>query len=107
MNKKVIIKYFILIVCLFVFSISYTFSILSVNENPDNSFDSLIVLKIGDPNATINDTICEIDPGRGTVPYILNSRTMLPLRFVIESMGGEVGWEIGRASCRERVCHRV
>ena len=92
MNKKDIVKTLLLFVCLFVFLSSYTISLSSINENTKNSFDSLIVLKIGDPNATINDAKYEIDPGRGTVPYILNSRTMLPLRFVIESMGGEVGW---------------
>ena len=39
--------------------------------------------------------LSEIDPGRGTVPLILDGRTLVPIRSVIEAMGGDVGWEAG------------
>lgn len=33
-----------------------------------------------------------IDPGRGTAVVINNGRTFLPIRAVVEAMGGEVRW---------------
>jgi len=35
----------------------------------------------------------EIDPGRGTVPLIIDGRTVVPIRAIVESMGGTVGWD--------------
>ena len=52
-----------------------------------------IKLKIGDPYMYVNGMKQEIDPGRGTVPLISNSRTLLPIRAVVEAMGGTVGWD--------------
>jgi len=52
-----------------------------------------IVLKIGDPYMTVNGVKKEIDPGRGTVPVIVKDCTLLPIRALIETMGGTVGWE--------------
>ena len=49
-------------------------------------------LIIGDPNFTVSSTEKEIDPGRGTVPVIISSRTLLPIRAVIEAMGGKIEW---------------
>lgn len=34
----------------------------------------------------------EIDPGRGTVPVIVNNRTFIPIRPLIENIGGTVTW---------------
>ncbi|MDQ5981588.1 MAG: hypothetical protein QG570_337 [Patescibacteria group bacterium] len=34
----------------------------------------------------------EIDPGRGTVPVIVNNRTFIPIRALIETIGGSVKW---------------
>lgn len=34
----------------------------------------------------------EIDPGRGTVPVIVNNRTFVPIRSLIESIDGTVTW---------------
>jgi hypothetical protein len=53
----------------------------------------VIVMKIDDPMMTIaNGSRQEIDPGRGTVPLIRNSRTLVPIRAIVESMGGTVGY---------------
>lgn len=52
-----------------------------------------IVLKIGSPYMTVNGVRKEIDPGRGTVPVIVKGRTLLPIRALIETMGGTVGWD--------------
>lgn len=43
------------------------------------------------PRMTINGVEKEIDPCRGTVPVIINDRTLLPVRAIVEEMGGTVG----------------
>ncbi len=51
-----------------------------------------IVLLINNPYMTVNDVSKEIDPGRGTVPLILKGRTLLPIRSIVEAIGGEIKW---------------
>lgn len=51
-----------------------------------------IVFKIGEPSMTVNGAEQEIDPGRGTVPILENGRTLLPVRAVVEAMGGSIEW---------------
>ena len=51
-----------------------------------------ITLQIDNPNMTVGDVQKEIDPGIGTKPIIQNSRTLLPVRAVVEEMNGNVGW---------------
>ncbi len=55
--------------------------------------EQILTLQIGNPNMTINGVSQEIDPGTGTVPIVLNDRTMLPVRAVIEAVGGTVSWD--------------
>ncbi len=52
-----------------------------------------IVLQINEPLMTVNGKIMEVDPGRTTAPIIFENRTFLPIRSVIESFDGTVGWE--------------
>lgn len=53
-----------------------------------------IVLTIDDPYMMVNGTKQEIDPGRGTAPIVNSkSRTILPIRAIIETMGGTIGWD--------------
>lgn len=42
---------------------------------------------------TVNGVKKEIDPGRGTVPVIVKGRTLVPIRAIIEEMGGRVDWD--------------
>lgn len=53
----------------------------------------IIVMQIANPVMTVNGTEKEIDPGRGTSPIIQNDRTFLPVRAVVEAMGGSVAWD--------------
>lgn len=53
----------------------------------------IIVLKIGDPFMIVNGERQEIDPGRGTKPVAVNGRTLLPIRTIIEVIGGTVNWD--------------
>ena len=54
-----------------------------------------IVLTIGTSAALVNGKSLGIDPKNSKVVPILSSgRTMLPLRFVAENLGLEVGWNV-------------
>ena len=53
-----------------------------------------IALWIGKSAATVNGVSTLIDSTNAkVVPEIINSRTMLPLRFVTENLGATVGWD--------------
>jgi hypothetical protein len=52
-----------------------------------------IVLTIGNPNMTVNGVNQEIDPARGTVPIIVASRTLVPIRTIVEQMNGSIAWD--------------
>ena len=58
----------------------------------DINRDINIVLQIGNPNMTVNGTEKPIDDN-GTEPIIVDDRTLLPVRAVIEEMGGAVLWD--------------
>ncbi|MHB8071585.1 MAG: stalk domain-containing protein [Candidatus Cryosericum sp.] len=51
--------------------------------------DSTIGLQIGNATAVINGNIISLP----AAPYIKNSRTMVPLRVISESFGGDVVWD--------------
>ena len=50
-------------------------------------------MQIDNPIMTVNGTKQEIDPGMGTTPVIRDERTLVPIRAIIEAMGGTVGWD--------------
>ncbi len=59
-----------------------------------NFGNTTIELWIDNPQAKVNDAMVYIDPNNHNVkPIIVNDRTMLPLRFVAESLGCDVGWD--------------
>lgn len=72
----------------------------SISWNPTNKEVSIfqqgklvITLWIGKPYAVVKGKKVWIDPNNhDVVPVIIKGRTMLPLRFVVESMGFEVKW---------------
>jgi hypothetical protein len=52
------------------------------------------MLIIGKSSALVNGKSTPIDSTNPkVVPLILNSRTMLPLRFIAETLGADVQWE--------------
>lgn len=71
-----------------------TFTIKTGNKilNP-GSFKHFIMLKLESPNMSVDGINQEVDPGRGTMPLVIAGRTMVPIRAVVEAMGGTVGWE--------------
>ncbi len=66
--------------------------ILGGNASDTSSRKKFILMTLDDPYMSVNGVREEIDPGRGTTPLILNSRTMVPIRAIVEAMNGTVGW---------------
>lgn len=56
-----------------------------------------ITLQIGSPKMTVDGVEQPIDEN-GTVPIIQNERTLLPIRAVVEAMGGAVEWNGGNST---------
>lgn len=55
--------------------------------------DKYIVLQIGNPVMNVNGLAKAIDIGIGTTPIVKNGRTLVPVRAVVEEMGGTVDWD--------------
>jgi len=78
--------------------ISYTFTNVNANHMISAMFEgteaikTVIILQIGNQYMSINGNSQEIDPGRGTKPIIKNSRTLVPIRAIVEALGGSVEW---------------
>lgn len=65
----------------------------SAAENTNNSNgDFVLTMQIGNPNMTVNGAEKPID-AEGSAPVIMNERTLLPVRAVVEEMGGTVAWD--------------
>ena len=51
-------------------------------------------MKLGNQNAIVNGKVTQIDPENAAVrPITKDSRTLLPVRFIAESLGAEVDWD--------------
>lgn len=51
-----------------------------------------IILQIDNPVMKVDNTDVPIDDS-GTAPIVINDRTLVPVRAIIEAMGGTVGWD--------------
>lgn len=80
----------LLAVCMF-FAIGCIY--VGADETDTPVSDLTIILQIDNPIMTVNGAEEEIDPGRGTVPVVINDRALVPVRAVIEKMGGTADWE--------------
>lgn len=65
------------------------FAVFAADETQDLS----ILLQIDNPQMLVNGVEKEIDFGRGTAPILQNNRTLLPVRAIVEEMGGTVLWD--------------
>jgi hypothetical protein len=54
---------------------------------------TIISLTVGGPRMTVNGTVKAID-AQGTRPLINNGTTMVPIRAIVESLGGSVVWDM-------------
>lgn len=85
MTKRLLSLVLALVLC-----IAGIISIVVLAAN--NTKDLSISLQIDNPIMTVNGQQKEIDPGMGTTPVIINGRTLLPIRAVVEGMGGNAEW---------------
>jgi hypothetical protein len=51
------------------------------------------MIQLDNPNMSVDGVSMEIDTGRGTTPITIAGRTMVPIRAVVEAMGGTVEWD--------------
>lgn len=52
-----------------------------------------ILMQIDNPRMSVDEESLEIDPGRGIAPIVKNGRTLVPMRAIVEAMGGTVSWD--------------
>lgn len=71
---------------------TYTLKTGSQTYKP-GSYKHFILLKLDNPNMSVDGINQEVDPGRGTSPLVIAGRTMVPIRAIVEAMGGTVEWE--------------
>ena len=64
----------------------------SAQNIQEDTEDIKIILTINKPTMIVNDEERSID-NEGTVPIIVNDRTLLPVRAVVEAIGGSVDWD--------------
>jgi hypothetical protein len=71
---------------------TYTFNNITANHTIEANFEkeiTVIILQIGQTSFTVNDISNNLD----SPPVIKNNRTLLPIRAIIEALGGTVGWD--------------
>jgi len=71
---------------------TYTFEDVVVNHTIEASFEReqiVIVLQVGQTSFTVNGSPNTLD----SPPIIKNGRTLLPIRPVVEALGGTVSWD--------------
>ncbi len=66
-----------------------TYTVSFVNSNSSRS--KIITLQIGNPFITINGTKQKVD-AQNSKPIIKNNRTLIPIRSLIEALGGTISW---------------
>jgi hypothetical protein len=71
---------------------TYTFSNITDNHTIEATFENneiVIVLQVGQTTFTVNGSPNTLD----SPPIIKNGRTLLPIRPIVEALGGTVGWD--------------
>ncbi len=93
-------KVFALLTALVVFAAMSAFAadttVQSGEEHPDilQRKKDVIILQIDNYGAISNGSLTWIDlENKNVIPYIKDSRTMVPLRFLAEEMGATVGYD--------------
>lgn len=71
--------------------------------------DSRIVFFIDQNKAQVNGNPISIDSDPSVVPFIVNGRTVVPVRFISEALGFEVNWEpvLRRISIRQNPLYEL
>ncbi len=70
-------------------------------KNPRDLLKYSTVMKIGSPVAFKENEPVQIDPANAEVyPKIVNDKTLVPLRFVVENLGATVEWDEATATAK-------
>ena len=81
---KLSFSYFIIVFC----------SVFMFHSYVKADFEDVVVnLQINNPMMEVNGLVSEVDTGRRTTPVIINGRTLVPIRAIVESFGGSVSWD--------------
>ncbi len=100
MKKTLSFKSITAIICM-ILSFSFIIgnavdAINSHNTKPasasNGSTGKRIILQLNNPVMNVNGTSVEIDPGTGVAPIVKDARTLVPVRKIVEEMGGTVEW---------------
>ncbi|MDQ0914971.1 copper amine oxidase N-terminal domain-containing protein [Paenibacillus sp. V4I5] len=90
----------ICVVLLFMFAfcllMNSTFAAEPANENklvPEDGEYGFFILEIGNPKLIFNGKTEEIDPEFKTAPVLIEGTTLLPIRIIIEKLGGTLKWD--------------
>ena len=58
-----------------------------------NQIKKFMILKMGSKYLINNGSVKDIYSGENITPAIINSRVMVPIRAIVETLGGTVGWD--------------
>ncbi|HEY9061702.1 MAG TPA: LamG-like jellyroll fold domain-containing protein [Pseudobacteroides sp.] len=56
------------------------------------SGQNVLALQVGNPNIIVNSVTKQID-STGTCPLVVDGRTLVPIRAIVEPMGGTASWD--------------
>ena len=87
MSKKIIS-----ILLTFAFVMSFMTGCSAAEQTKAETEKFVLTMQIGNPVMTVNGENKNIDEN-GTVPIVENGRTLVPIRAIIEAMGGDVKWD--------------
>ncbi len=85
-------KKLILILLTFVLAMSFMTGCSAAEQSTETTEKFVITMQIGNSVMTVNGEEKNIDDN-GTVPVVENGRTLVPIRAIIEAMGGDVKWD--------------
>jgi len=88
MNKKIVI----VLLITFIFLPYHSFKKDIQAEQEPALANERLILQINNSTMIYNSIEQEIDPGYETAPILLNNRTMVPIRAIIERLGGQVNY---------------
>ena len=64
-----------------------------INGMPGAEMNNSVALKVGSPKALVKDKVVSVDSSDSNVaPIISDDRTLVPVRFISESLGADVDW---------------
>ena len=77
-----------LLVFVFVFVV-----FLSVNVYADDVYDVSIEMQIGQNESSVNGVNVKVDDNKNVTPFVIDGRTLVPLRFIADNLGLNVEWK--------------